>query len=132
MKLEFIANDVNYFFEDGIHILGFADNANEPQEYVIFERSIEFDEQDRKLGQDTYFVEVCADGSAGYGGIRLVSFLAGTLKIEFEEDAKWCGELSFIQIDIQLIKDYGRIKDWLLAIFSKTDTLVEFESGKLL
>jgi hypothetical protein len=124
MKFEFVANDVNYTFEDGVHVLGLVDSANEPQDYVILQRGTEFDEQDRRLGQDTYYVEVCADGVAGYGGVKSVSLDAGTLNIELEDSAKWREDLSSIQIDVQAAKDRERLRAWLSAIFSGTSTTV--------
>lgn len=127
MKFEFVANDVNYTFEDGIHVLELVDSANEPQDYVILQRGTEFDEQDRKLGQDTYYVEVCADGVAGYGGVKSVSLHADTLKIELEDGAKWREDLSSIQIDVQAAKDRAGLKAWLSAIFSDTSTAVALD-----
>ncbi|WP_406805786.1 Imm10 family immunity protein [Burkholderia semiarida] len=127
MKFEFVANDVNYTFEDGIHVLGLVDSADEPQDYVILQRGTEFDEQDRKLGQDTYYVEVCADGVAGYGGVKSVSLHAGTLNIELEDGAKWREDLSSIEIDVQGAKDREGLSAWLAAIFSGTSTTVELD-----
>nr|WP_249192408.1 Imm10 family immunity protein [Burkholderia cenocepacia] len=127
MKFEFVANDVNYTFEDGIHVLGIVDSTNEPQDYVILQRGTEFDEQDRKLGQDTYYVEVCADGVAGYGGVKSVSLHADTLKIELEDGAKWREDLSSIQIDVQPAKDRAGLKAWLSAIFSDTSAAVALD-----
>jgi hypothetical protein len=127
MKFEFVANDVNYTFEDGVHVLGLVDSANEPQDYVILQRGTEFDEQDRRLGQDTYYVEVCADGVAGYGGVKSVSLDAGTLNIELEDSAKWREDLSSIQIDVQAAKDRERLRAWLSAIFSGTSTTVTLD-----
>jgi hypothetical protein len=127
MKFEFAANDVTYTYDDGVHVLGLVDSANEPQDYVILQRGTEFDEQDRKLGQDTYYVEVCADGVAGYGGVKSVSLRAGTLNIELEDSAKWRDDLSSIQIDVRAAKDREGLRAWLSAIFSGTSTLVALD-----
>lgn len=49
MEINFIANDVVYEVTvDNSYLIGFADNKNEPNEYVIVERALEFDEQDIK------------------------------------------------------------------------------------
>ncbi|KVF68040.1 hypothetical protein WS75_30065 [Burkholderia sp. FL-7-2-10-S1-D7] len=127
MKFEFAANDVTYTYDDGVHVLGLVDSANEPQDYVILQRGTEFDEQDRKLGQDTYYVEVCADGVAGYGGVKSVSLRAGTLNIELEDSAKWRDDLSSIQIDVRAAKGREGLRAWLSAIFSGTSTLVALD-----
>ena len=70
MKYEFDANEISYTFENGIHILGIADAKDEPQDFIILQRETEYTEQDKELGQDTYYIEICADGVAGYGGIN--------------------------------------------------------------
>ena len=49
MEINFIANDIVYeVTEDNSYLVGFADDKNEPKEYVIVERALEFDEQDIK------------------------------------------------------------------------------------
>ena len=47
--------------------IGFADDKNEPKEYVIVERALEFDEQDIKLGMDSYYFEYSDQSNSGYG-----------------------------------------------------------------
>lgn len=68
MEINFIANDVVYEATvDNSYLIGFADNKNEPNEYVIIERALEFDEQDIKLGMDSYYFEYSDQSNSGYG-----------------------------------------------------------------
>ena len=68
MEINFIANDVVYELTvDNSYLIGFADNKNEPNEYVIIERALEFDEQDIKLGMDSYYFEYSDQSNSGYG-----------------------------------------------------------------
>ncbi len=68
MEINFIANDVVYEVTvDNSYLIGFADNKNEPNEYVIVERALEFDEQDIKLGMDSYYFEYSDQSNSGYG-----------------------------------------------------------------
>ncbi|QNP49488.1 Imm10 family immunity protein [Diaphorobacter aerolatus] len=127
MKFEFSANEVNYSFENGIHTLGLADDKNEPKDYIILQRSIEIEEKDRELGQDTYYIEICADGVAGYGGIKSVLLSANTLKIEIGENAIWRGDLLLIEINIQVAKNFKGLRDGLSAIFLGTNTMLMFD-----
>ena len=53
--------------EDNSYLVGFADDKNEPTEYVIVERAFEFDEQDIKLGMDSYYFEYSDQSNSGYG-----------------------------------------------------------------
>ena len=117
MKYEFNANEVSYTFENGIHILGIADTKDDPQDFIILQRETKYTEQDKELGQDTYYIEVCADGIAGYGGIKSILLSANLLNIEIKEDATWRGDLSEIKINIQAIKNIDNLKAGILAIF---------------
>ena len=68
MEINFIANDIVYeVTEDNSYLVGFADDKNEPKEYVIVERALEFDEQDIKLGMDSYYFEYSDQSNSGYG-----------------------------------------------------------------
>lgn len=68
MEINFIANDVVYEVTvDNSYLIGFADNKNVPNEYVIIERALEFDEQDIKLGMDSYYFEYSDQSNSGYG-----------------------------------------------------------------
>ena len=47
MEINVIANDIVYeVTEDNSFLIGFADDKNEPNEYVIVERALEFDDYD--------------------------------------------------------------------------------------
>jgi hypothetical protein len=127
MNFEFVANEVTYTFEDGVHVLGLADSASEPQDYVILQRGTEFDEQDKELGQDTYYVEICADGVAGYGGVKFVSLRSDTLNIELEDGARRREELSSIQVHIRADGNREDWKVWLQNIFAGTTTKVTLD-----
>ena len=117
MKYEFDANEISYTFENGIHILGIADAKDEPQDFIILQRETEYTEQNKELGQDTYYIEICADGVAGYGGIKAILLSANLLNIEIKEDATWRCDLSVIKINIQAIKNIDNLKAGILAIF---------------
>lgn len=117
MKCEFNANEISYTFENGIHILGIADAKDDPQDFIILQRETEYTEYDKELGQDTYYIEVCADGVAGYGGVNSVLLLANLLNIEIKENAIWRCDLSAIEINIQAIKNKDSLKAGILAIF---------------
>ncbi|MBU9170877.1 MULTISPECIES: Imm10 family immunity protein [Burkholderia] len=64
MRFEFVANEVSRTIRRWHAYFG-AGSAK-PEDYVLLHRTIEVDQQDRELGQDTYYLEVCTDGVAGY------------------------------------------------------------------
>jgi hypothetical protein len=49
------------------------------------QRALSFDEQDRKLGMDTYCI--CLDGGTHYGGVVTWSVTAHRLELHFDEEA---------------------------------------------
>ncbi|ALK32992.1 Imm10 family immunity protein [Burkholderia plantarii] len=122
MRFEFSASEVNYTFEDTVHILGFA--ADPATDYVILQRPTEVDEQDKSLGQDTYYVEVCADGVSGYGGIKSVLLKDRTLDIDLNEGVSWRDDLSAIRIHLSGDLSLGELERWLTFIFGNTSTTV--------
>ncbi|WP_285815481.1 Imm10 family immunity protein [Phocaeicola sartorii] len=68
MEIRFTANDIIHQISDeNSFLIGFADDSNEPNEYVIAERAFEFDEQDIELGMDTYYFEYADQSNSGYG-----------------------------------------------------------------
>lgn len=68
MEIKFTANDIVYeVTEYNSFLIGFADNKNEPNEYVIIERALKFDKQDIKLGMNSYYFEYSDQSNSGYG-----------------------------------------------------------------
>ena len=123
----FTASHVRYSFEDGVNILGFADNLEELQAYLLLQRGAEFDGQDKELDQDTYYIEVGENGVAGYGGISSISVQSNRLVVKLEQTAAWRKNLSSIQIDYQLIHyDLNSLKQSLQKIFIGTPAQLIF------
>jgi hypothetical protein len=63
-RLEFEAEVVSITSEDGACVIGLADNPTQPTQWVLLQRSLSPDDQEKKLGLDTYDFEVsgsCAD-----------------------------------------------------------------------
>ena len=57
MEIEFYANLITYERGDESFLIGFSDNGDEPDEYLVLERSYEFYSQDIELGMNTYYFE---------------------------------------------------------------------------
>jgi hypothetical protein len=65
MKEEFFAELVTCEKGDESLTIGFSDNGDAPDSYVILEKALEFDKQDIDLGMDTYYLEY--NGISDYG-----------------------------------------------------------------
>jgi Immunity protein 10 len=100
----FVATCVAIEQPDGeFDLVGFADSEYDPKSYLMLQRAFQFDEQDVKLGMDTYHVEWCDQGSSGYGGISRVFLTLSTVEFEFNpKGIEFLGGLETLKISIQL------------------------------
>ena len=69
MKIKFEANKITYEVntEENYYLIGFSDNGDEPNQYVILQRAITFDKQDIALEMDSYYFEYSDQSNSGYG-----------------------------------------------------------------
>jgi hypothetical protein len=69
MDSKFTANKVTCEIntEEGYYLAGFSDNGEDPDQYVILQQAISFDEQDAGLEMDTCYFEYSGQSNSGYG-----------------------------------------------------------------
>ena len=72
MKEDFFAELVTCEKGHENFTIGFSDNGDAPDSYIVLEKSLEFDEQDIDLGMDTYYFEF--NGTSDYGVCKKVIF----------------------------------------------------------
>lgn len=126
MDFRFFADVATYTFDDGVHVVGLADR-DPPTNYVILQRGTEDDEQDAALGLDTYYVEVCENGVAGYGGVESVSLRGEMLNIELAPDAGWAQGLGLVTIVVRATGELERVKQGLAAVFAGTSARLRID-----
>ena len=107
------------------HLVGFADNKHGTELYLMLQRSYEDDEQDIKLGMNTYHVEWCDQGSSSYGGITRFTLKPNAAEVSFEASmAKALGGMDRLSISFQLQAGEQRaLKEALSHIFSGSNCL---------
>ena len=68
MELKFKVDKITYetSIEEGYYMIGFSDNGDEPNQYVILQKSMNFDEQDVELGLNTYYFEYSDQSNSEY------------------------------------------------------------------
>jgi Immunity protein 10 len=79
-QTEFEAAQVNSQEEDGILLVGFADDAGH---YILLQRSLLPSTEDRKLGQDHVHIEMNDQHHSTYGGIKDYILSRDKLAIQF-------------------------------------------------
>ena len=118
MEINFIANEIVYeVTEYKSYLVGFADDKNEPKEYVIVERALEFDEQDIKLGMDSYYFEYSDQSNSGYGLCDKVILRQN--EIVFSAKHKCMDDITSITVSYNenIIEDVNEYRKMLSNIF---------------
>ena len=118
MEINFIANEIVYeVTEYNSYLVGFADDKNEPKEYVIVERALEFDEQDIKLGMDSYYFEYSDQSNSGYGLCDKVILRQN--EIVFSAKHKCMDDITAITVSYNenIIEDVNEYRKMLSNIF---------------
>ena len=118
MEINFIANEIVYeVTEYNSYLVGFADDKNEPKEYVIVERALEFEEQDIKLGMDSYYFEYSDQSNSGYGLCDKVILRQN--EIVFSAKHKCMDDITSITVSYNenIIEDVNEYRKMLSNIF---------------
>ena len=118
MEINFIANEIVYeVTEYNSYLVGFADDKNEPKEYVIVERALEFDEQDIKLGMDSYYFEYSDQSNSGYGLCDKIILRQN--EIVFSAKHKCMDDITSITVSYNenIIEDVNEYRKMLSNIF---------------
>lgn len=90
-------SDENYL------LVGFSNNGDNPTEYIILQKALSFDEQDKELGMDTYYLEYYfeEDTLVGYGMCEKILALDKKIVFQFKAN-KFNIECLKIDIEKQL------------------------------
>ena len=118
MEINFIANEIVYeVTEYNSYLVGFADDKNEPKEYVIVGRALEFAEQDIKLGMDSYYFEYSDQSNSGYGLCDKVILRQN--EIVFSAKHKCMDDITSITVSYNenIIEDVNEYRKMLSNIF---------------
>src|SRR4051812_45885917 len=72
--------------DDGFSLtLAFADENMGESGYVMLQKGLQSDEQDKKFGFDKVHIEIGSQNKSGYGGISRMVFSDAMLRIELNE-----------------------------------------------
>lgn len=93
MTVEWPASFFSATLEDDVWLVAFADAADEPEHYLLLQRSTECDEQDAALGQDTYHLEISSPALSGYGGVAHVRIEQDRIIFSMASSVTWCAGL---------------------------------------
>ncbi|MBD9471166.1 Imm10 family immunity protein [Pseudoxanthomonas sp. PXM01] len=108
------------------HLVGFADQKFDTRFYLMLQRALEHDEQDRALGMDTYHLEWRGQGMSGYGGISRFLLSSTGVEVSFEPQAvAELDGMEHLSICFQLSRDdFLMLREALGNIFVGSGCLV--------
>ncbi|MBL8296725.1 MAG: hypothetical protein JNN30_00120 [Rhodanobacteraceae bacterium] len=107
------------------HLIGFADREYDTEVYLMLQRSFADDEQDVRLGMDTYHVEWCDQGSSGYGGVSRFVLKTTSAEVQFEPQmAELLGGIEHLSISFDLPAGKHRVlREALQHVFAESKCL---------
>ena len=109
--MNFRAKIWTYNKDDGIAILGFL--SEKEDQYVVIQNAEQYDEQDRKLGMDSHYLEINDQGLGVYNVIESVKADNNRIRIQLTPSAIKRTCLNFVEIEID-----GEIEQ-IVEIFCK-------------
>jgi hypothetical protein len=100
MRKQFVAKIIALDDLEDYLLLGFADDPNEPENYLMLQRAYEFDDQDKANGMATYCVERNGQGWSTYGGIAQVELGSTSIIFRFDRTGKEAlGDIDDLEIE---------------------------------
>jgi len=123
MKIKFKANKITNEtdIEENDYMIGFFNNGDEPDKYVILQRAITFDEQDIELGMNTYYFEYSDQSNSGYGICENAKIEKNKVLFDLKENA--LDDIEKIEITFEqekTIDDWNEFENIFNKIFSST------------
>lgn len=121
MENVFIADKVTceVNMEENYYLIGFSDNGDNPDKYVVLQRAFSFEEQDVELGMNTYYFEYSDQSHSGYGICKRAEIRNGSVHFELKD--KVFADITSIKITFSkdaLETDWMDFKDIFDRIFS--------------
>ena len=121
IDLEFDAATVSVSNQDGALTVGLVDEPELPDKYLLLQRSLAARDQDRSLGQDTYYFEISGQDTSGYGGIAKASLNPQSLLLEFDPSKRCTVFRVLVHFDIPP-SEWRKLSDALDRIFGNSGT----------
>jgi len=111
---------------DGVIMVGFADDQFATSEYVLFQRTLAPDEQDKKLALDGVHVQVDSPDKSGYDGIE--SIRLGRTEAEIVVGQSLVSIIGFGKVHVSFDADdamFSRLKEHLTKLVDGRCQLVD-------
>ncbi len=114
MSYQFNAKHVGLEDDGFVLVLGFLDDEIKPEKQVLIQKTLEPDEQDKKLGMDKIHVQVETESRSGYGGIASIQYYDNELHIELTPNGE-----DFLRVDKKIVITLPRDKEIIAKVLNK-------------
>lgn len=84
---QIIADEYHLGALDGAEVVAFAERSSEGGPTLLLSRLLEPSDQDRELGEDGLYVEVCDQSRGRYGGVVSIDVEQGCVRVRFKPEA---------------------------------------------
>jgi hypothetical protein len=84
--MEFEAKSINIAEEYGAIVVGLVDDESSPSRYVLLQRTLGPDEQDRALGHDRVHLQVNSESKSGYSDVEEAVLSRDRLSLRFNQE----------------------------------------------
>jgi hypothetical protein len=113
-------------YDEALVLVAFADDPVKPSRYLLLQRSLEPDDQDRALGHNTYHVEWCGQERSIYGGIEAFTLSGAGAHVRFApEAAEALGGLTDLTITFELSPgEFAALGRDVEALFADSGCLI--------
>lgn len=127
MKVAFHVHCVAVEDMEDFWLVGFADEQFGTKQYLMLQRSFADDEQDVRLGMNTYHVERDDQGWGCYGGIERFELYRESIQVVFDKTGKKClGKLEGLEISFAVSgREFQKLKHRLKKVFAGSDCLID-------
>ena len=120
----FTSNCVTFQNADGVVMVGFADDEFNTNEYVLLQRTLQPDEQDRSLGLDGVHLQVDSPDQSGYDCIKRIRVTRSEIQIELKPEAQSAFPCRDVQITFNMDDEhYSRMLAHLKEVVDERATL---------
>ena len=123
-ELNFHAGRVSAQEADASYIVGLVEDsgAEEPDKYIILQRSIDEEAGEDDAEFNTYFLEICDAEFSGYGGIKSATLNRNSFEIALSEQNPYVNTLRKISIAFDLSsQEFNDLTKHLDLIFRDSD-----------
>lgn len=127
MAITLVAKYVTNIVENGIAIVGFADDEFKTKHYLLLQRQLAPSEQDRRLGHDAIHIERDSPNNSAYGGINELRLEKNRLFIRLEpKTSKHVSEGQEIEVRFNLEEDrFPALREIMSQLTSGFDIFVD-------